>query len=155
MEDECTCGRGNTRQFCLVNRSTTWHDALAACPTICPTWSLAAVYDERDFSTLARRLQSDYPESSFNNGIHEGAWIALNAVHGGGGTAPGHATAATGWRWARGTDPDGPFASSAQLQHWGGPGTGFGGKHGDLSYAAAFVMHTLPRLTSLKHFHWT
>ena len=36
----------------------------------------------------------------------------------------------------------------------GGPGTGFGGKHGDVAYAAAFVMHTLPRLTSLEVVSW-
>jgi len=36
----------------------------------------------------------------------------------------------------------------------GGPGTGFGGKHGDTAYAAAFVMHTLPRLTSLDVVSW-
>ena len=36
----------------------------------------------------------------------------------------------------------------------GGPGTGFGGKHGDLSYAASFVVHTLPRLTSLDVVSW-
>jgi hypothetical protein len=36
----------------------------------------------------------------------------------------------------------------------GGPGTGFGGRHGDTSYAAAFVMHTLPLLTPLEVVSW-
>ena len=36
----------------------------------------------------------------------------------------------------------------------GGPGTGFGGKHGDLSYAAAFIVHTLPLLGSLDVVSW-
>ena len=36
----------------------------------------------------------------------------------------------------------------------GGPGTGFGGRHGDTAYAAAFVVHTLPRLTSLDLVSW-
>ncbi len=36
----------------------------------------------------------------------------------------------------------------------GGPGTGFGGTHGDLSYAAAFVVHTLPKLGALDVVSW-
>ena len=36
----------------------------------------------------------------------------------------------------------------------GGPGTGYGGQHGDTAYAAAFVTHTLPLLTSLDVVSW-
>jgi len=36
----------------------------------------------------------------------------------------------------------------------GGPGTGFGGPHGDTSYAAAFIVHTLPLLSSLEVVSW-
>lgn len=36
----------------------------------------------------------------------------------------------------------------------GGPGTGFGGKHGDTAYAAAFIFHTIPLLTSLEVVSW-
>ena len=36
----------------------------------------------------------------------------------------------------------------------GGPGTSFGGKHGDMSYAAAFVMRNIPLLASLDVLSW-
>lgn len=36
----------------------------------------------------------------------------------------------------------------------GGPGTGYGGTHGDTSYAAAFIVHTMPLLTSLEVVSW-
>lgn len=36
----------------------------------------------------------------------------------------------------------------------GGPGCAFGGKHGDMAYAAAFIMHTTPMLTDLDAFSW-
>jgi hypothetical protein len=36
----------------------------------------------------------------------------------------------------------------------GGPGTGFGGRHGDTAYAAAFIMHTVPQLSSLHVLSW-
>ena len=34
------------------------------------------------------------------------------------------------------------------------PGTSYGGKHGDMAYAAAFIMHTVPMLTDLDAFSW-
>ena len=36
----------------------------------------------------------------------------------------------------------------------GGPGTSYGGKHGDMAYAAAFIIHTTPQLTDLDAFSW-
>jgi xylan 1,4-beta-xylosidase len=36
----------------------------------------------------------------------------------------------------------------------GGPGTSYGGKHGDMAYAAAFIIHTTPMLTDLDAFSW-
>ena len=36
----------------------------------------------------------------------------------------------------------------------GGPGCAYGGKHGDMAYAAAFIMHTTPLLTDLDAFSW-
>ena len=36
----------------------------------------------------------------------------------------------------------------------GGPGTAYGGKHGDIAYAAAFIIHTTPMLTGLDAFSW-
>jgi len=36
----------------------------------------------------------------------------------------------------------------------GGPGTSYGGKHGDMAYAAAFIFHTVPQLTELDAFSW-
>lgn len=36
----------------------------------------------------------------------------------------------------------------------GGPGCAYGGKHGDMAYAAAFILHTVPQLTDLDAFSW-
>lgn len=36
----------------------------------------------------------------------------------------------------------------------GGPGCAYGGKHGDMAYAAAFILHTVPQLTGLDAFSW-
>jgi xylan 1,4-beta-xylosidase len=36
----------------------------------------------------------------------------------------------------------------------GGPGCAYGGKHGDMAYAAAFIIHTTPMLTDLDAFSW-
>lgn len=36
----------------------------------------------------------------------------------------------------------------------GGPGCAYGGKHGDMAYAAAFILHTIPTLTELDMFSW-
>eukprot|EP00962_Isochrysis_galbana_P000107 scaffold32_cov120-Isochrysis_galbana.AAC.1 len=36
----------------------------------------------------------------------------------------------------------------------GGPGTGFGGRHGDTAYASAFIVHTVPQLASVEVLSW-
>ena len=59
---------------------------------------------------------------------YQGAWVGLNAIDSEDQTTPSTpGVGATGWRWAVGTDRNGPIATNADLEYWGKAGTGFNG----------------------------